>query len=606
MSSTRKSNNPRPENARRDRPSAADVPALLPVVVAPWWQWWIAAAIVCAAAIAAYIPTLNNDFVTWDDPDYITKNEYVVAPDGLSKIWNPGAKQQQYYPMVFSSYWLEHRLWGFEPRGYHLTNMVLHAINAGLLIGVLRLLGLNPWAAWLAAALFALHPINAGSVAWAAERKNVLSGLFYLLSLMCLLRNTRRPSWPVYGVSLLLFVLGLLSKTTVVTLPATAVLCDQLILRRWSWRSLARVAPMLALGLLAAWNTHRVELANSTMSMDALEPLLRPLAAAGAIWFYVGKIFVPFHFAGVYPRWDVRGSWPVFTLALAALPVAGYAVWRLRRRLSGHAVWGMGHYLLTLVPVLGLIPFNHTQFSFVADHFMYLPGIGVFVAIAAGANYVRRQLGNRWLRTVASTGVACVVLAGLGVVCWRQNATAWRDARAFWEHTISLDPNSWVGHYNLANLNIRENRLADAAEQYRLATLARPDRHQGYGRWAETLVQLGDLEGAAKAYRHAIEAVSFPSRSWTDYRHQLADVLVRLNRLEEAEKWLREVAQRKPQLDRGYLKLATFLHGQSRFEEAVKCYEQALKVNPNLDAARRGLEAAQQARQRIPPGSPGK
>ncbi|MCK4342265.1 MAG: tetratricopeptide repeat protein [Phycisphaerae bacterium] len=588
------------KKSRRALKPAVGPPKLLPVAAAPWWQWWAAALMVMAAAVVVYLPTLDNGFVTWDDPDYITKNRYISDPAGLSKIWDPKLEHEQYYPLVFSSYWLEYQVWEFNPRGYHLTNLVLHALNAGLLIWVLRLLGVRPWAAWLVAGLFAVHPINVASVAWAAERKNVLSTLFYLPALACYLRNTRRRNWLIYGLSLLLFILGLLSKTAVLTLPATALLCDRLILRRWSWQSLARVLPLLVLAVYAARHTQLVEQANST-SMVPLDDLLRPLAAAGAIWFYVGKMFVPVNFPGIHPRWDIQASWPIFAAALAALPLAGLMVWKLRRRLSGHALWGMGHFLLSLGPMLGLIPFNYTQYSFVADHYVYIAGIGVFLGVAAGADFVRRRFKIRLLGTGVATALACVVLAGLGAVSWRQNTQVWKNAKSFWINTVTLNSGCFPGQYNLANLYAREGNKAAAAEHYRLAALARPDMHLPVGARARMLFGLGDLEGAVETYHEALAKVPFPSKKWVDYRHELAGILIRLGRPAEAERYLREAVDRKPFLYRVRLELARFLRDRGRLDEAIHHYQQALNAkdapqNPN--PTRRELEALQRAQQR--------
>ena len=163
---------------------------LLPIVCAPWWHWWLAVLTVLAVAVVVYWPTLSNDLVNWDDFDYLTKNDYVAERGGLSRIWDRHEKHEQFYPMVFTSLWLEHKftLWlrgetakdsykgihhlerGFEPRVHHLTNMVLHALCAALVVWLLRLLGVSPWVAWLTAALFAVHPINVASVVWTAER----------------------------------------------------------------------------------------------------------------------------------------------------------------------------------------------------------------------------------------------------------------------------------------------------------------------------------------------------------------------------------------------------------------------------------------------------
>ena len=588
----------KPPASPRRTPAAAQPPPLelLPIVAARWWHWWGLALLTALAAAIAYLPALRNDFVSWDDPGHITENEDVAAPDGLRRIWNPWQTERQYYPLVFTSYWLEYRAWKLNPYGYHLTNLVLHAVNAALLIAVLRLLGVKPWVAWLAAALFALHPINVASVAWATERKNVLSTLFYLLSLACFVRRIRGGGWLSYAASLLLFVAALLSKTASVTLPITALLCDRLIRRRWSARSLVAVAPMIVLGVAAGIVTHRVEAGIARVSMVPLEPVLRPLVAAGALWFYVGKILVPVHFPAVYARWDVAGNWWPFAAALLGTLAVAAAVWRWRRRIPAHVGWGLGHYVVAVSPMLGLIPFNYTQFSFVADHFVYLPAIGLFLTLATGVDLARARLGRTRTAFVAATVPTCLVLALLGACTWRQCATVWKNGHTLWEHTVKLVPRCSIGHYSLGNLYRREGRWADAAEQYRLCTAARRELYQGYGRRADMLWKLGDREGAVTNYRLGLEYAPVNYRTWTEYHYELADLLVQLGRPGEAEPLLREVVQRKSGLAEGYVKLASFLRQQGRTGEALAAYERALKLAPDDAAARQGLRAAQQAR----------
>ncbi len=590
---SRRSRQQRRDADRRGPHSPAEIPAHLPINTAPRWQWWLLALSIALLAAVAYLPTLENDFVTWDDPTYITDNANLTQPGGLKRLWSPGAQRShQFYPLAFTTYWLEYRVWEFDPRGYHLTNLVLHALNAALLVWVLRLLGVSPWVAWLAAGLFALHPVNVASVAWAAQRKNVLSGLFYLLALALYLRNLRRGSWLEYIACIACFALALLSKTAVLTLPATALLCDRLVLRRWTWRAAARIAPLLVLTLLAAWQTQHIEQANARGSAVTLEPLLRPLVAAGALWFYLGKIIVPVHFPGVYERWDVRAAWPLFVAALATLPVVGLLIWRLRRRIPEHVLWGIGQYLIALGPVLGLIPFNYMQFAFVADHYLYLPGIGAFLAVAVVVDALRRRARHPMPRTIIPTILVGGILITLGACTWRVSGTGWKNPRAFWENTVTMSPNGWVGHYNLANLLRRNGEHARAAEEYALCTRCRPDLHQAWGGQASELDLIGDTEGAIEAYRAALQHVPAESRKWVDYRHRLAGILTRLDRPDEAEALYREAVAGQPHLFRVQYRLARFLRTRGRLDEAATHYERALttKATPEqLKSARREL-----------------
>jgi tetratricopeptide (TPR) repeat protein len=583
----------------RTAPGPVALPAPRPIVAAPAWAWWLAAGLVAAAAAVTYFPTLDNDFVTWDDPDYVTNNVYVtgnqqISPaDGLRTIWDPRAEHEQYYPLLFTSFWIEYRLWGPDAGGYHLTNLVLHALDAALVVWVLRLLGVGPWVAWLAAALFALHPINVASVAWVTERKNVLSMLFYLLAFGTYLSASRRAgpdrrAWLLYGGCLLLFVLGLLSKTAVLTLPVSALLADRLIHRRWPLLGFVRVLPMLLLSLLAAIHTSVVEHGNAS-SIVPLEPLYRPLVAAGALWFYLGKLVVPLHFPGVYPRWDPSASWPIFTVALLGLIVTAAVLWRFRRRVPGHVHWGLLHFVVALSPMLGLIPFNYTQYSFVADHFVYHASIGFFLAVAVLLHALAQKIPMERLHIALPSALAGGALAALAVISYRQCDLAWRDAEHFWVNTVMLNPGCFPAQYNLANLYLRENRPEEAVAHYRLAAQARPDLHQPVGRMARTLVRLNRREEALAAFDEAIARVEFHKVDWTSYRHEAARLLVQFGRLDEAERRLREAAQGKESLARTHLELARFLRDRGRLREAIESFEAALAAQ-NIGGRRAAVQ----------------
>ena len=617
---------------------------------------------VAAMAVAVYWPTLNNDLVNWDDFDYLTKNDYVAERGGLSRIWDRHEKHEQFYPMVFTSFWLEHKftLWlrgetakdsyegvfhldrGFEPWIHHLTNMLLHAACAALVVWLLRLLGVSPWVAWLTAALFAVHPINVASVAWTAERKNVLSGVFYLLSLICYLRDTRRRSWISYGLCVLLFGSALLSKSAMMTMSATAILGDRLIERRWSWRSWVRVAPMLALGAVSAYVTKTTEVANAGATMVPLEPILRPLAAAGALWFYVGKLLVPYHFPGVYSRWDLQGSWPVFKAALVGLFLAGWIVWMQRRRIPGHALWGLGHFVVSLSPMLGLLAFNYTQFSFVADHFVYLSSVGVLLCVVLAADSARRRLGTGWAGSALPTALAGLVLAALGTASFVHGKTVWKDGETFWVYTLERNPQCWPGHYNLANIYKRRanalvrqqnearrqarqasdepekerlltemeecQRQADellekAAAGYRRAAQAKPDLVQAHSARGDTLGLLKRFDEALAEHQTAVKIRPRNVR----YRFNLGNMLARLDRLEEAKEHFRTIIRydfRQNEVQRRYLvdahvRLGGLLHRERRLDEAVRLYEGALEIDPDHQGARRALKAARKVKEHL-------
>ncbi len=656
-----------------DRRLFTDQRDLLPLAESRAWQWWLAAATVLGMALIVYWPTLHNDLINWDDFEYLTKNDYVAERGGLARIWNYKEKHEQFYPMVFTSFWLEHKITlklrgkealdsvkgvdhlerGFEPKVHHLTNMVLHGVCAALVVWLLRLLGVKPWVAWLTAALFTVHPINVASVAWTAERKNVLSGVLYLLSFIFYLldtrlRGTRRRSWIAYGAGLVMFVLALMSKSAMMTLPASAILADRLIERRWSWQSWVRVAPMLILGAFSAYVTKTTEVRNAGVTMVPLEWEYRPFAAAGAIWFYIGKLLLPYHFPGVYTRWDLRGSWPVFMAALAGIPVACGVVWKLRHRLPGAATWGLGHFVVSLFPMLGLVAFNYTQFSFVADHFVYLSSVGVLLCVALAVDYARNLAKAAWGRVWLPTALAGVVLVGMGAASFRHCKYVWKNGESFWVYTLNLNPGCWPGHYNLGNIYRRRasamrsdlaglrreakqvddeevqaellaeadstnqeilDLLEKAAECYKRSAEAKVSLGQGWANRGDVLATLARTEEALVDYKKALQTAPNNPR----YLYYTGDVLVRLDRREEAEPYFQQLIRnnmRQTPDQRGYLanahyKLGTCYQRGGKPDEALKMYQRCLDVMPNHSQARRAMAGlrAQQPRPDLPPES---
>lgn len=278
--------------------------------------FWLAAAIV-ALVVIGYIPALRCGFI-WDDDLYVTGNATLRDGAGLNRIWLEVGATPQYYPLVFTTFWLERRVWGIAPASYHLTNVLLHAATAVLLFAALRRLRVP--GAWLAAVLFAIHPVQVESVAWITERKNVLSGLFYLAAFLAYMRfcgveqqsdSGRRP-WKFYALSLLFFVAALLSKTVTCTLPAAIVLILWWKQKWFRWRNIWPLIPMALLGFAAGLFTAIME----RQHVGAQGPdwdfslLERALIAGRAVWFYVLSILAPVNLMFIYPRWQIdAGEW---------------------------------------------------------------------------------------------------------------------------------------------------------------------------------------------------------------------------------------------------------------------------------------------------------
>ncbi|OGS07913.1 MAG: hypothetical protein A2270_02580 [Elusimicrobia bacterium RIFOXYA12_FULL_51_18] len=470
-------------------------------------HWGLSALLLILLTLTAYSPAMRGEFI-WDDELYAA-TPILDQPDGLRRIWTLQPPYEHYYyefPVVYTSFWLERHLWGLAPAGYHLVNIVLHILNALLVWFLLRQLGLR--FAWLAAALFALHPVHVESVAWISERKNVLSGVFYLLTLICYLRfeDSGRRRW--YLGALGLFLLSLLSKPVTFTLPII------LLLLRWRRglnirpRELVNLLPFFLFSIVLVLYTMFFEV--RTLGAEGhLHLLQRILLAGRAVWFYPLKLAWPVNLAFSYERWtlDVHstGEW----LWVLGVFGAGAYFWSVRRRLGRNFFAGLWFYLITIGPLLGFVSNYTFQYSYVADHYQYLSSLGL-LAIAVGG-FTRLIEGNSRIsgpagepspgRTAMLLGL--VVLPLLWVGTWRQSGI-YKNSELVWTDTIKKNPASWLAHNNLGMLLMDKGRLAEAVAQFKEAARDKPDLAEAYGNCGLALVKQHKPGEAIIFYQEAL------------------------------------------------------------------------------------------------------
>src|SRR5688572_21356693 len=315
----------------------------------------IGSGVLLAMTLIAYLPAFRAGFI-WDDPDYVVNNATLRSLDGLRQIWFVPRATPQYYPLVHTSFWIEYQLWGLNPSGYHAVNVLLHALASILLWRVLKLLEVP--GAWLAAGIFALHPVHVESVAWVTERKNVLSGVFYLASALAFLHfeETAEPRrrWRFYAMSLLLFVVALLSKTVTASLPAAILLVAWWKRGRVTWRDLMPLIPFFVTGVALALRTAQFEREHVGASGAEFDFTWaeRILIAGRAAWFYAWKLIAPVNLSFIYPRWTIDDR----AAAQYAFPIAAIALVMtlalLRRRIGLGALVAVLFFGGTLVPAL--------------------------------------------------------------------------------------------------------------------------------------------------------------------------------------------------------------------------------------------------------------
>ena len=538
---------------------------------------WLGAIALVVATFVAYKPAMNAGFV-WDDDDYVTDNTLLRSPEGLVRLWEPG-QTHQYYPAVFTTFWLEYHLWGLDPHGYHVVNVVLHVANALLLWRVLTLLGVP--GAWMIAAVFALHPMHVESVAWITERKNVLSALFYLLATLAWLRfdpmrdeggapPAAPRAWRAYALSLLFFVLALLSKSVTCTLPAALVLVMVARRQRLGVRRLLPLAPMVVVGLAAALHTAHLERTSvgavgAAFDFSFVE---RCLIAARALLHYPFKLLAPWPLVFTYPRWTIDvGDWRAW-MAVAAVTAAGVAALvAFRRGRRGPAV-ALAFYAATIFPALGFVDYWPMVYSFVADHFSYLASIGLIALVVAP---VARRAGDRRGARLAA-GLVLLVYGGL---TWREGGK-YETEETLWRTTLAQNPDSWMAHNNLGVVLLRDQgrrrgrpALDEAVEQFKASLEINPDNDQAVGNLAVAMHREGRYPEALAYWQQLLAG----GHATPEDRYRMGVTLEAMGRTEAAIADYRGVVRDAPDHLAARLHLGQLLRQAGRDDEAAEQFE---------------------------------
>jgi hypothetical protein len=460
---------------------------------------------------AAFAPAVGNGFVGYDDPGYVTRQPHVaggLTAQGLA--WSLTAVlQSNWHPLTWVSHMLDVTLFGLSPPGHHATSVLLHLTNTLLLFHLLHRETRRVGPSLFVAAVFGVHPLHVESVAWVAERKDVLSTLFWLLALAAYGTYTRRPGLGRYALVLVLFAAGLASKPMVVTLPLTLLLWDvwplARIVRVGLRRALLEKVPFAALaGLSAGMTIHAQQAGGSLVAGDALPLALRLGNAAVSYVVYVRQLVWPIGLAAFYPH-PVEGlaAWTVGAALLALVAVTVGAIRSRRRRPWLFVGWGW--YLITLMPVIGIV---QVGLQARADRYMYVPMIGLLIALAWTADEVVSR--SRVATARMTTALAGLAILALGVAAWRQ-VHVWRDGVTLWTHALAVTDDNFIAHDNLGVELDALGRPDEALAHYRETLRIKPgDRHGTYnyamacfGK-GERLLGQGDPDAALAMFREGL------------------------------------------------------------------------------------------------------
>jgi len=571
-----------------------------------------------------YVPVVNHQFSGWDDGKYmaaIWKPSWERAWKIVTDFNGEYTREVYFDPLHFLSLMSDQVLANsLEPNAgvAKVMNVIYHVINSVLVFALLMMTGAGRRAAFIGALVFAAHPIQVGTVAWIAERKNLLSTLFYLASTMLFLRYlSREPSKilaPVQPIDVgarhasptgdtcvaptrdapriqspdhgpgagshylffvtFFFILGLLSKPSSVTLPA-ALLCLVIVCYREKIKDPGVIRVLILLfGLGLAWGIYILS-TERTHSFILPPWPYRPLIAAGAVWFYLGKFLAPVQLVPLYPRWDVEGDPGWFLVLLLAFAASCTVLFYFRRKLDKWLLWGILFFLINLSLVSGLIPFGYMIYSFVSDHFLYLPMVGLALIVARCAYIFSRKFGFETLPgKIAMVGLYLWV-AVLGLASVKQTLL-WSDPISVWEATIEVNKTSFAAYNNYGVLCIEKGEYEKAISMFQRSAELAPNLDKPYNNmgWAYRL--MGDEESAKKTYEKASEIdpdAELPGR-------MLGEILDREGRYEEAIAVFKQALKANPGSGALYNDLGLSYYRSGREEDSLKAFDKAIELTP--------------------------
>lgn len=525
----------------------------------------LAAAGLVLLVVLTFSRSFQADFI-WDDDIHLTLNPCIIGPKGLLDIWT--SAEARICPLTLTMFWLEYQFWGLEPMPYHIVNVLMHALNAILLWRVL--IALDVRGAWLGSALWALHPVQVETVAWVTELKNTLSGCFFLLTLLAFVRWRRgqsRYAWVIFAAAL-----AMAGKSSTVVLPLVLGLCWWWMDRRWNWRNVARLLPILALSALTAVISIWTQVLEGGITDEwHLTPPERLITAGRVVWAYLGKLLIPHPLMFIYPRWELATEDWVSYLPAAALVVLASVLWW--RRSSFPAVgMAFGCFVVLLLPVMGLVDHFFLRYSFVGDHFQYLASMAPLALIAAGLTTVTSRL--------IRSNAARVTLAFLLLLI--PSLLSWHHSRIFennftlWKHSVSSNPDSWLACGCLATEYMARGDVATAtALARRAANLNSRD--------CATLVVLGGIlaqQGFTDEARSHIERSLELYERNAQAHNSLGILLLNQGLTEDAITHFRRSIELGATGVLPRIMLGTALYQKGSVDAAVREWQQVLAVRP--------------------------
>ncbi len=561
-----------------------------------------------AATLVIYWPVRNYDFINYDDVDYVTENEYVKA--GLTSdsiIWAlKTGYVGNWHPLTWLSHVLDCHIFGTNAGRHHLTNLLLHIANTLLLFGLFKRMTGAVWRSAFVAAVFALHPLHVESVAWVSERKDVLSTLFWFLTMAAYLRYVERPSVSRYLLTLLAFALGLMAKPMLVSLPIVLLLMDYWPLCRlwgeravkgpdkhreksakksfqsWKWRGLVwEKVPFFVLAAASSVVTFIVQQRYGTVVHPTVVSLNVRIANALVSYLkYIVMMFWPGNLAVLYPH--LINMLPKWQIIVAVLFLLGVSVWVIYcRKTYKYFLFGWLWYLVTLVPVIGLVQVGRQA---LADRYTYIPLTGLFVIIAWGVPDLLSKFRFRKIVLVTAAGLTLVPLS----ICTRLQLRYWRDGLSLFEHAFKITENNYVMGTNYAEELLRDKRYDEAIAMFNKVLRINPKYYAAHHDLGAALQMQGKFEEALTHYQKALQLRPDNAKTYNN-----VGVIYHLQgKLTESVRCQRRALQFNPRYYEAHNDLGATLQLQGKIEEAISHYRMSLEIKPDYVTANNNLGRA--------------
>jgi tetratricopeptide (TPR) repeat protein len=558
------------------------------------------------ATLFVYGPVRNYEFVNFDDPKYIYKNPHIQA--GLTSesiIWSfTTTYAANWHPLTWLSHMVDVELFGMNPSGHHISNIIFHLANTLLLFFILWKMTGKPWRSGLVAGLFALHPLHVESVAWVSERKDVLSTFFFMLTIWEYIYYVNQPNIRRYIIVCIFFALGLMAKPMLVTLPFVLLLLDYWPLNRLKFKGhrlstpkipssiLVEKIPLFILSVASSIVTFMAQKsAGAVGSLDLLPLNARISNALVSYILYIGKMAWPFSLAVFYPHPQVFPTWQIAGSCLLLTSISLLVIWQMKKRFYLFVGWWW--YVVTLIPAIGLVQVGRQA---MADRYTYIPLIGLFIIITWGANDILAWLFRadhqnkfkhlRSFKTI-STILILITLLSLSAIS-RKQVKYWTNSTALYEHALRITSNNYIVHYNLGNVLLSQDKFDKAIDHYKKALHNDPGSSETNNNLGLALAKKKKINAAIKHYFQALRI----DPTWHEPHNNLGNVFASQGYLDQAIEHYLEALQLDPEFADAHNNLGLALMRKGNIIEAIAHFRKAQKIKPDDASATRNLNRA--------------